>query len=162
MKRLISCLLILTAFLGIPSSAFCRYDKTFRTKYTTIHYADDKDFSDFIWRIGGEKFDASGSEALASSRIDRIVERVEAILDMQPRRFHVDVYLHRGEPEKNRVAFYERRGGGIYISVDNASDGVFAHEIAHAVINRYFKTPPSSKIQEILTQYVDRYLWSDY
>jgi hypothetical protein len=46
--------------------------------------------------------------------------------------------------------------------VDNVSDGVFAHEIAHAVIYKYFPRPPSSTAQEVLTQYVDKYLWSDY
>ena len=40
--------------------------------------------------------------------------------------------------------------------------GVLAHEVAHAIINQYFAVPPPSKVQEILSQYVDKHLWGDY
>ena len=81
---------------------------------------------------------------------------------MWPQNFNIDIYLHRGELQLNKVAYYEHKTKTIQISIDNVSDGVFAHEVAHAIISQYFSSPPPSKAQEILTQYVDKYLWSDY
>lgn len=164
MKRLVI-LLIFAAFLvsSISNIVLAEdYNKIFKTRYTTIHYNDDKELSDFIWRLGGSRFEISQDKGLASSRIDRIIEKVNTILGLWPKMSNVDIYLKRGPLDKNEVAYYDNQAGDIYISVDYVTDGVFAHEIAHLIINRYFSPPPSSKVQEILTQYVDKYLWSDY
>ncbi|MCX5679893.1 MAG: hypothetical protein NTZ95_04475 [Candidatus Omnitrophica bacterium] len=155
----IAVFLILTA--GV-STGFAETSNTFNTKYTTIYYKDDKDLSDFLWRLGGTRLDFSGDKDMASNRVDRIVERVETIIDMRPKDLHIDVYLQRGDLKYNEIAFYQHKTCAVYLSVDKVSDGVFAHEISHAIVNRYFTTPAPSKIQEIISQYVDRYLWSDY
>jgi len=147
---------------GAAQSVYAVGDKVFKTKYTTIYYSAERDLSDFVWRIGGSRFELLADSEIASNRIDRIVERVEAILDMYPKNFMVKMHLKRGELEQNSVAFYGRRSKSIQVNVDRVTDGVMAHEVAHAVINQYFASPPPSKIQEILTQYVDKYLWSDY
>lgn len=159
--RLISSIILLAALTN-PSLTFAQSEKIFKTKYSVIHYTQDKDLSDFLWRLGGTRFDFLNDTNLARNRIDRIIERVEAILDMWPKDFNIDVYLHRKELAYNKFAYYEHRTKSIHASVDNASDGIFAHEVAHAVISQYFSSPPPSKAQEILTQYVDKYLWSDY
>jgi hypothetical protein len=155
----IAVLLILTT--GV-STGFAETLNTFKTKYTTIHYKEDKDLSDFLWRLGGTRIDFARDKDMASNRVDRRVERVETIIDMRPKDLHVDVYLQRGNLKYNEVAFYEYKTNAVYLSVDKASDGVFAHELSHVIVNRYFPTPTPSKVQEIITQYVDRYLWSDY
>jgi len=162
MNRLITPL-ILVSILVAPLTAWSQEpEKTFSTKYTTIRFVNDKDMDDFLWRLGGQRLDFTNETELVSNRIDRIVERVQAILDMRPVGFHVVVGLQRELPGQYKAAYYDPRKGTIYVAVDYATDGVLAHEIAHAVINRYFASPPPSKVQEILTQYVDRYLWSDY
>lgn len=117
---------------------------------------------DFIWRLGGQRLEFLNDRRLASNRVDRIVERVEDILDMRPKGLKFNIYLHRGQMEESKVAFYDYKTKAIHVSIDYISDGIIAHEIAHVVINKYFVSPPPSKIQEILTQYVDKYLWSDY
>ena len=152
-------LLVLT--IG-ASAGFAESQNTFKTKYTTIYYKDDKDISDFLWRLGGTRIDFARDKDMASNRVDRIIERVETIIDMRPKNLHIDVYLQRGDLKYNEIAYYQYKTSAVYLSVDKASDGVFAHELSHAIINRYFMTPIPSKIQEIITQYVDRYLWSDY
>lgn len=153
-------LLVLPLF---PREALSQPEQSLRTNYTTIYYDNHNDLDDFIWRLGGQRLDFSLDISPATNRVDRIVERVQAILDMRPDNFRVDIRLHRGPLEgENRIAYYESRPRVIHISVDYATDGVLAHEIAHAVVIRYFSTPPPQKIQEILTQYVDKYLWSDY
>jgi hypothetical protein len=163
MKRLTCCLIFFGLLISAHSpSASAEPGGTFSTKYTKIHYPDEKDLNDFFWRIGGGKADFPRNSSLAQNRIDRIVERVETILDMWPRPFSVNIYLRRGLLEAGRAAFYDRRTKTIQISVDYSSDGVFAHEVGHAVISQYFSHPPPDKAQEILTQYVDKYLWNDY
>ena len=136
--------------------------KIFQTKYTTIYYSEDRDIDDFIWRLGGQRLEFVHNPQMASYRLDRLVERVQAVLDMWPKNFQITIHLHRGPLSANRVAYYEKSTKVIHISVDYASDGVVAHEIAHASIERYFSIPPPSKMQEILAQYVDKNLWSDY
>ena len=152
---------LLVLSIGV-STGFAESSNTFNTKYTTIHYKDDADLSDFLWRLGGTRIDFARDKDMASNRVDRIVERVETIIDMRPKDLHIDVYLQRGDLKYNEIAFYQYKTAAVYLSVDKASDGVFAHEITHAIINSYFTMPTPSKIQEILSQYVDKYLWSDY
>lgn len=162
MKRSVSLFLLLSLFLYYPLlSSAAEFEKTFRTNYSTIYYSQDKDMDDFIWHIGGQRLEFLSDKQLASNRVDRIVDRVHAILDMRPKDLKFDIYLHRGPMKENKVAFYDSKAKAINIYVDYVTDGVLAHEVAHVIINRYFVSPPS-KIQEILTQYVDKYLWSDY
>ncbi|MFA6078657.1 MAG: hypothetical protein WC779_02805 [Candidatus Omnitrophota bacterium] len=137
-------------------------EKKFTTRYAAINYSEDKDMDDFIWHLGGQKLEFTNDTALASSRVDRIIERVENILDMRPGNFKVNIALKRGKLEGERVAFYEYKTKTISISVDYATDGVFAHEVAHALIHHNFGTLLPSKMQEILTQYVDKALYNDY
>jgi hypothetical protein len=158
-------LLYITLILLFVSSAVRAAESSFRvfkTRYAAVHYEQDRDVEDFIWRIGGERISFPRDSDLAAGRVDRVVERVQTILDMHPKNFKVNIYLLRGFLEGDRPAFYDNNSRSIRISVDYSTDGVLAHELAHAVISLYFPAPPPSKVQEILTQYVDKYLWSDY
>lgn len=108
---------------------------------------------------------------LAKNRVDRIVEKISEILDMHPPDlyFTIKLYQNRREIEslyksmgglgKAPIAFYSHRTKSIYVSLENITDRILAHEITHAVINFYFGTPPPGRMQEILAQYVDKYLW---
>ena len=136
--------------------------KSFKTKFSTIYYTNDTDLDDFIWRLGGQKLEYTSDPQLASNRVDKLVNRVQMILDMWPKDFQIDIYLHRGTLKPNETAYYESKTNSIHISVDYTSDGVMAHELAHASIDHYFPTPPPTKMQEILAQYVDKQLWSNY
>lgn len=134
--------------------------KTFRTGYATIYYLSEKDLKQFFWRISGREIDIHIYPGLAKNRVDRIVEKVQAILDMYPERFHIDIYLYPKYTE-GHVAFYSKKRKSITAYADKITDGVLAHEISHAVINSYFKSPPPEKVREILSQYVDRHLWAE-
>jgi len=154
----------LLIFLSLVSTrpAWAQTDKVFQTKFTTIHYTDDAQIDAFIWRLGGQRLEYVNEPELASHRIDRLIERVSMILDMYPENFQIAIHLRSDELLMNKIAYFEYETNAIYSSVDKVSDGVIAHELAHAIIVRYFPTPPPSKVQEILAQYVDRQLWSDY
>lgn len=105
-----------------------------------------------------------------------IVERVCRILDMYPPNLHFNIYIYTLQRdieklyfrmgashifEKIPIAFYSHKSKTIYVSLENITSGVLAHEIAHAVINFHFHTPPPQRMQEILAQYVDKHLWEE-
>jgi len=161
-RRFITYFAAVLITLSVLTPVEAEQEKIFKTKYTTIHYNDDKDLSDLLWKLGGARIDFTADKEMASNRVDKIIERVETILDMRPKDLNINIYLARGELKYNDVAYYRYKTNALYISVDKVSDGVFAHEITHAIINSYFTMPTPSKIQEILGQYVDKYLWSDY
>ena len=134
----------------------------FSTKYSVIHYSEYSEMDDFLWRMGGERINFLNNTRLASSRIDRIVDRIQAILGVIPRDLRFNIYLRRGMLENDMKAYYDLKTKSIFISVDYASQGVLAHEISHAIIDTYFPASSPDKIKEIISQYVDKYLWSDY
>jgi len=164
MRSLFKYIILLFVFLCLSNAAVATiaHAMEFSTKYSIIHYSEYSEMDDFLWRLGGERIDFLNNTNLASSRIDRIVDRVQSILGIIPRDLRFNIYLRRGRLEDDREAFYDYKTKSIYISVDYASQGILAHEIGHAIINRYFPSPLPSKVQEILMQYVDKYLWSDY
>ncbi|MDD5672373.1 MAG: hypothetical protein PHN49_12130, partial [Candidatus Omnitrophica bacterium] len=124
-------------------------------------YSDDQALSDFLWRISGKRLSAKDDLTPAKSRLDEIVERVQTVLDMHPENFQLKVRLYPKYTE-GRIASYKPATRTIMVFADRVTDGVFAHEVAHAVLCDYFGTAPSEKVQEILSQYVDRNLWEDY
>jgi hypothetical protein len=135
--------------------------KVLQTKYTKIYYQQDSALKDFIWRISGRRIALAVDFGVVKNAIDGITERVQSILDMYPNNFFVEIHLYP-EYSDGLIAYYDIGTKAISVYADKVTDGVLAHEIAHAVINLYFDTPPPKKIQEILTQYVDKHLWSDY
>ncbi|MBI5560150.1 MAG: hypothetical protein HY883_02615 [Deltaproteobacteria bacterium] len=148
--------------------------QSFETRYAAVYYPDEDALHDFGKKIGGIAFlgrDPERDRASIGATVDRIVFRVETILDMFPNDFHFNVYIYptyaeikdiyreKGFIEDSPVAFYSHTSMGIYLAAEKITDRVFAHEIAHAVINSYFLTPPPAGMQEILAQYVDKHLW---
>jgi len=103
--------------------------------------------------------------------VDRIVEKVSSLLDMHPLKLHFTISLYKTQAEVSAayralgmlgaapVAFYSHRSRTIAVSIDDITDRILAHEIAHAVICAYFVTPPPTIMQEILAQHVDKNLW---
>lgn len=147
-------LVTVLALVAVAESSF------FQTHFTTIHYASGKELTDLVWRLSGKRLHPESSADMAKNRVDQIVERVESLLGMYPPAFHVDVYL-RPHHQTGDIAFYSHETRTIHVAVDRVTDGVLAHEVAHALINSYFEVPPPPKVQEILAQYVDRHLWRD-
>ena len=151
-RAFLSILLVAAGLVAIAESSF------FYTHFTTIHYGKDKDLSDLVWRLSGHRLYNEERTSLARNRVDEIVDRVQALLGMYPEAFHVDIYL-RPYQKPGDIASYCHETRTIDVAVDRVTDGILAHELAHAVINSYFKVPPPRKAQEILAQYVDRQLW---
>ncbi len=164
MRNLFKYTVLLFIFLSLFNTAIARAESgmEFSTKYSIVHYSDYNDMDDFLWRLGGERIDFLNNRQLASSRIDRIVDRIQSILGIIPRDLRFRIYLKRGRLEGDREAYYDPKAKSIFISVDYSSQGVLAHEISHAIMDKYFPASSPSKIKEIVSQYVDKYLWTDY
>jgi hypothetical protein len=159
-------------------------DKTYQTKYVTITYADEKDLHTFTRNIGsgGLSFLRENPEKnplLAKTRVDKIVETICSLLDMHPPNLRFGITLYRTQSEVTTayhrasgtanaynahgstgaapIAFYSHGPRNIAVAIDNITDNVLAHEIAHAIISAYFVTPPPARMQEIQAQYMDKH-----
>jgi len=173
-------LMAVIAFVSLarpfPAEAQEKKEKSLETRYTVVYYPADDTLYDFGGKTGGLAFLSKDPEKVRLSvgaNIDRITYRVEAILDMFPSEFLFNIYVYptygeiqaiysgMGLMDKAPVAFYSHNLRSIYLSVDKISDRILAHEIAHAVINFYFPSPPPANMQEILAQYVDKHLWEE-
>jgi hypothetical protein len=133
----------------------------FKTMYASLYYLHEEDLEAFLWRItGDEEIDIYSYPVVAKSRVDRIIEKIQSVLDMYPERFHIKVYIHR-RYDRGPIAFYSHKTHSITTYADAITEKIFAHEAAHAIIRAYFKILPPKKIREMLSQYVDQHLWKD-
>lgn len=146
-------------FLCVPFTAWAGSDRTLETRFATLYYADDQEISDLLWRITGKRLGLTDSTELLKERVDELVERVEGLLEMYPSplRFSIRLVPHT---VAGPIARYTHRDRTIVVAVDRVTDGVLAHEMAHAVINAYFPVATPEKAQEVLAQYVDEHLWN--
>ena len=103
--------------------------------------------------------------------LDEIVERVEKALDMWPDNLRIvlllrdkasgvqDIYRQRYGKECDYKAFISLGRLEIVLSVADVSARVLAHEIGHAVVERFFgrvRRPPYH-IHELLAQYAEKH-----
>jgi len=106
-------------------------------------------------------------------RLSRILKRVKDILDMYPDvgGLKIRIFKDRDElsAEYSRIfntpadykAFYVNQHETIYISEEDISDSVIAHEMGHAVVDHYFSVIPPERVRELLASYVDLHLAED-
>jgi len=165
-----------------PLSVFAcdGWPKSLDTNYTSICYSDEKGLQRFTRSIGkSASFFSESTEKNPSAtreRVDLLVDRVSRLLDMYPLDLHFNIYVHQTHKDVGNsyvrlstlgvygrvpVAFYSHKNKAVYISIENISAGILAHEIAHAIINFYFPESPPERMQEILAQYVDKHLWEE-
>lgn len=179
MKRnvliVIVCVTVFKLFLLSPPHVFAQEQwNILESHCCTIQYTDDELLRNFTLRIGGFKFTSKGLDdnpANVKTRVDEIMNKVQSILDMYPMDMHIAIQLYPDHVNLGQtfrqfsatgnvpIAFYANATKSIYVDVSSVTAGVLGHEIAHAVINFYFDTPPPAKMQEILAQYVDLHLW---
>jgi hypothetical protein len=158
------------------------------SRYAALHYAGADfltDVNDRIemkktlcsWRRGNNILTAT-DELLA--KIDSIVEHAEVVLDMFPDHLHITIIFLADAPavtavfkEKyqtkmnptfsysssdNQIAFYSLSEDTIYISTEDITTKVLAHEIGHAIVDHYFKTRVPHTIHELLAQFTEKHI----
>ena len=99
-----------------------------------------------------------------------LFNRAEAILDMRPENMHLKIKIFRTRTELNDEyekifstredvkSFYVYKFNTIYISEEDISDSIIAHEMGHAIVDHYFAVIPPETIRELLASYVDLHL----
>lgn len=177
MLAILAILALAAALLPHGSTAAAGREAELKTYYATILHPGPGPLAEFGESISRRALlkggDPAKVEKKVAEEVDAIVYRVKRLLDMYPVGFEFTIRVHNGPEDlvgawrsagktgRPPIAFFVAATGTIHLTIENLTAGVLAHEIAHAVINSYFETPPPEKMQEILSQYVDRHLWDE-
>ena len=109
-------------------------------------------------------------ESQLAAKCDTLFRRAEELLDMYPPGIHVTVKVARDQYQivnahaarygygTDAVAFYMFEDNTVYTTVGDMSESVLAHEMAHCIIDHYFRVRPPRKVEELLAMYVDEHL----
>ncbi len=171
-RRRVLCILT-AALLSLGLGSFSGAAE-YSTVYATIRYDADEDLYSFTRSIAPGLGFLSGNPRkdprLTARRVDELVLKVMDILDLRLPELHFSIRLHHKQEDINRTfaylfrngrapaAYYDHTTRTIGVSLDAVSDGMLAHEIAHAVICSWFPVPPPAQLQEVLATYVERQL----
>lgn len=111
--------------------------------------------------------DNSNNDNFLAGSFDSLFLKISDILDMHVYSFHGNIkilptkndisavfksYFGKSFPERS---FFLKRNNTIYISYSDLTLGMLGHEIAHAIMSRYFVVDTPVKVQEILAGYVE-------
>jgi hypothetical protein len=153
----------------------CR-GETIETKYFTISLCDGCSLSSFAEKINATslfRLDAlSGKGAdvrsVIKEGIDALFLEVCDALDIKIKSYRGSLVVYPDIIEVSKAAcgnsqiieanlpsIYIPSHNTIYISFQELTPGMLAHEMAHAVISTYFVVAPPPKTQEILAGYVE-------
>lgn len=160
---------------------------TLKTKYLTLTYENAKDLEAFNGKIdfssdansfasflnadqpSGKGIERTEFENEVIQKMDALVEKVQLILDMR-KPINVIVKLY---PDKTALqgayfniykkkrelrAWYIFEYNTIYLNVQDLFAEMFAHELAHAIVDNYLAVRPPRATAEILARYVDGHL----
>jgi len=147
------------------------------TRYTTIIYEGKRQLQEYNEKVVFNKPSAfPGKPGMvtaadeAGDMTDAVLEQVEMILDMFPTRIKITIMLlpSRADVQKmyqtlyqkqvDFIAFYAPKEKTMFLSVPDTTIRVLAHEMAHAIIDHYFKVSPPEKIHEVLSQYAESHI----
>jgi len=104
---------------------------------------------------------------ILSETFDAIYIQVSDILDIHMYDFIINIEFTPTRQELKALvkekmgldvdmpSYYYFNENTIYLSYEDMTAGMMAHEIAHAIIARYFVVPPPETVQEILSGYVE-------
>jgi hypothetical protein len=168
--KYIACLSILVVAFIVVLPFPCRGIEL-RTDHATIIYNRRDQLSKFnervslrdsSYRLGNVIVRTVGDEL--RNKLDAIVEKAEIILNMFPETLKFNVmllsedsdvwasYKHRYGNPAHYIAFYSPQSNTIYISVEDVSLRILAHEIAHVIIDQYFCTYRSCVLVPVAVQ----------
>ncbi|HKK99147.1 MAG TPA: hypothetical protein VJ943_02775 [Desulfotignum sp.] len=166
---------VLWTMLLFPQKTALAYEVT--SRYATIIYHDQaalKKFNRTLYmgrlssRMPKQGVDTIEDEVAA--KINFIVEKTMAVLDMQPPNLRFSLVIHPGtrqvqqdfkklyKIDVNYIAFYSPSENRIFFSANNARLRVVAHEIGHVVVQNYFVISPPQHIHEVLAQYAETHI----
>ena len=179
MKILRRCgLVFVLLFLGLMAvwpDSLTAY--TLESRYATITYQDTRD----LRRFNSELYMSSLKTLVRRNRVDTleeevavkinvIVEKVMAVLDMYPQNFRFAIVIHPDEDgvqsdfqsiynvRVDYIAFYSPSKNTVFYSANNGSLNVVSHEIGHVVAENYFTVSPPQRIHEVMAQFAEQHI----
>lgn len=161
----------------IPDSGWLSY----KAGQVTIIYPSDINLKKLEARLRSRWFTVSSTERDLYSnqiypiekrilaRLESILLRTKQVLTMYPTvELKIKIFRNRDELSREYLrllgtlqrykSFYIHGFETIYSSMQDISDSEIAHEMAHAVIDNYFRVIPPEKTAELLAVYVDSHL----
>lgn len=106
-------------------------------------------------------------------KVDNLFEKVQLILDMRKPMKKVRVKVHSSnddlartykaiyKKENNPRGWYIYKFNTVYLNARDVHEGMFAHELGHAIIDHYLSVRPPRATAEILAKYVDLHLFDE-
>lgn len=165
--------LALSLLLASPVAA-----NEMETRYAKVVYAEEgllRTFNDEVV-LGGGLFSLGRRPQQVTvqdelrNKLNNIVEKVMAVLEMYPKNLRFTlvllpdarevqrVYRENFGKEVNYIAFYSPKHKTMYLSIRDIELRVIAHEIGHVVVDHYFDVPPPVKIHEVLAQFAETHI----
>jgi hypothetical protein len=150
------------------------FSGSFKTKYATVTYSNDRlleRFNDNLvisrqLNILVRRRQSVTLKDEVKNKIDLIVEKAEAILEMFPPKVEFELVLLEDENDVKRysksarlahkklVGFFDPKTSKIYISVNGVDLKAFSHEIGHLIIEHHFEISPPVVTREMMAQFV--------
>jgi hypothetical protein len=165
---------LLTVLCVLPSVS-CSAE-TIETRYFKVSICDGCNLSSFaekinatgLFRLDTLSKDDSDIRSVIKEGIDSLFLEVCDVLNINLKSYRGSLVVYpdvievskaiSGSAqiiEANLPSVYIPSINTIYISFNDATAGMLAHEMAHAVISTYFVVAPPTKVQEILAGYVE-------
>ena len=163
---------MLWGVLFFPVKHACAFE--IATRYAAIFYHDQAALKKFnrslyMGRLSSRvpKTARETLEDEVAAKIDFIVEKTMAVLDMYPPKLRFSIVIHPDpghvqqdfkklyQVDVNYIAFYSPSENQVFFSADNARLRVVAHEIGHVVVENYFIISPPQHLHEVLAQYAE-------
>lgn len=169
--------LLLVLIYIIMFSAPVAYGAELKTKYAIINYKNENQLNEFNQEleIGNLSYyikdTAQTVQDEIRQKIDIIISRIQSVLDMSPTGLNIkvtlldtkkqviDSYKRIYKSDTNFIAFYSVGENNVYISIEDISLKVIAHEFGHAVVENYFDVSPPRKIHEVLAQFAEQHIY---
>ena len=151
------------------------FSRHVKSRYFTIYLKDGVDTDRLAMRIavpaGLQTVIRSSTQSYAGSRfedqVDLLYLAVSELLETKLKQFQSSMKV--GENAEGLTAVSESlfgrpiKSGGfyvvaldcLYVDSENISLYVLGHEMAHAVMTKYFVVPPPERIQEVMAGYVE-------
>lgn len=169
---------VLVLLLWLPGAVDTVRAGEHKSRYATLTYTNNevlREFNDNLrmnrklnYSMRKNNVVTVADEVLA--KVDIVIEKVQVVLDMFPNKYHVHlvvvadssdvarIYKQKYGKQVNHIAYYSLSEKTIYISADDASLRVLAHEVGHSVVDHYFKVRPPYNIHELMAQFAEKHV----
>lgn len=167
----------LSILLSIQLVVACAsYAAELTTRFAVVSYKDDAQLKEFNQELylGKLSYYIQGTaltfQEEVKQKLDVIITRVQAVLDMRPANLKFNIVILDSEKDVSAaykkiygtdsdfLAFYSTGKNTLYISLENANLKVISHEIGHAVVENFFENSPPRKIHEVLAQFAEQHI----